>query len=289
MAHPGDVRPEDVRTELTDILGQVVGSAPDDVVDRATLKDLGVDSLAIVEVADELGRRFGVYLSDETVNSLRTVSDAVDAVVRHDGSGAPRSTTYQAMAAPSPADAAPPDPLASSGSGTYVDTEGRQGAFQRLAWWFVGVGAVVGIVLGLGMAGLIGATGLTSSTDLPPLTAPTTPAPTTATPTPTPTPTADAEETPDPDPTLTIPNTQVAPGERFTLEGAFPALGGGEELQVQVKDPGESWDEFPVTATTRNGGRYRTQIYTSRTGEREFRMAHEASDTSTPAIKVRIG
>ena len=37
---------------------------------------------------------------------------------------------------------------------------------------------------------------------------------------------------------------------------------------MQVKDPGEQWDEFPVTATTRNGGRYLTQIYTSRTGER---------------------
>lgn len=279
------VQTGDVRAELADILGQLVGSAPDDVVDDAALKDLGVDSLAVVEMADELGRRFGVYLSDESVNSFRTVKDAVNAVVRHDGTAAPRSTTYETMAAPTLTDAAPPS---TARRAPEIDSEERKGAFRRLAWWFAGIGAAVGIVFGLGGAALIGATGITSS-DLPPLVAPTTPPPTTATPTPTPTPTADPEETPDPDPTLTIPTTQVAPGERFALEGAFPALGRGEELQVQVKDPGAAWDEFPVTTTTRGGGRYRTEIYTSRTGEREFRMAHEASDTTTPAVKVRIG
>jgi acyl carrier protein len=281
-------QPDDVRDELADILVQLVGCAPEDVVDyRAELKQLGVDSLAIVEMADELGRRFDVYLSDDTVNEMRTVADAVAAVVKHDGARPPRSTPYDAAPPIGPPidDAGPevsPAPIAE------VDPEERRSALRRLAYWFAAVGAAVGIVLGLGMAGLIGATGIGNST-LPPLTLPTTPAPTTATPTPTPTATPDAEETTDPDPTLTIPNTQVKPGERFTLEGAFPGLGSGERLQVQVKDPGETWDEFPVTATTRRNGQYRTQIYTSRTGEREFRMAHLASDKTTPAVKVAIG
>jgi acyl carrier protein len=281
-------QPDDVRDQLTDILVQVVGCAPEDVVDRAELKQLGVDSLAVVEMADELGRRFDIYLSDDSVNAMRTVGDAVTAVVRHDGARATRSTTYQApppTGDPEPGEApvttAPP-PIAE------VDPEERRSTLKRLAYWFAAAGATVGIVLGLGFAGLIGATGISSS-DLPPLTLPTTPAPTTPTPTPTPTASPDEEETPDPDPTLTIPNTQVSPGERFTLEGAFPAIGGGERLQVQVKDPGEKWDEFPVTATTRKGGKYSTQIYTSRTGKRDFRMAHEGSDAKTPAISVTIG
>lgn len=281
-------QPDDVRDQLTDILVQVVGCAPEDVVDHAELKQLGVDSLAIVEMADELGRRFDIYLSDESVNAMRTVGDAVQAVVRHDGARAKRSTTYQA---PPPSS----DPLPGAAPATptpaptvEADPEDQRSAMKRLAYWFAAIGAAVGIVLGLSFAGLIGATGINSST-LPPLTLPTTPAPTTPTPTPTPTPSPDAEETPDPDPTLTIPQTQVGPGERFTLEGAFPALGGGEKLQVQVKDPGEGWDEFPVTATTRGGGKYRTQIYTSRTGKRDFRMAHEASNTNTPAVSVTIG
>jgi acyl carrier protein len=280
-------QPDDVRDELADILVQLVGCTPDDVVDGAELKQLGVDSLAIVEMADELGRRFDVYLADETVNEMRTVADAVAAVVQHDGARPPRSTAYDAAppAGPPVDDATP---TVANAPVAEVDPEERRSALRRLAYWFAGVGAAVGIVLGLGMAGLIGATGL-GSTTLPPLTVPTTPAPTTATPTPTPTATPDPEETTDPDPTLTIPNTQVKPGERFTLEGAFPGLDSGERLQVQVKDPGESWDEFPVTATTRRDGAYRTQIYTSRTGEREFRMAHLASDKTTPAVKVQIG
>lgn len=279
----------DVREQLTDILVQVVGCAPEDVVDHAELKQLGVDSLAVVEMADELGRRFDIYLSDESVNRMRTVGDTVKAVVRHDGSPAPRSTTYQAPPPTTdPVPGAGPEETTALPPSTEVDPEERRSAMKRLAFWFAATGAAVGIVLGLSFAGLIGAAGINSST-LPPLTAPTTPAPTTATPTPTPTPTPDAEATPDPDPTLTIPNTEVGPGERFTLEGAFPALGGGERLQVQVKDPGESWDEFPVTATTRDGGRYRTQIYTSRTGKRDFRMAHEESNTNTPAVSVTIG
>ena len=281
-------QPADVRDQLTDILVQVVGCAPEDVVDHAELKQLGVDSLAVVEMADELGRRFDIYLSDESVNRMRTVGDAVKAVVRHDGARAPRSTTYQA-----PPPTTDPIPGAAPETSTHqrsadVDPEERNNALKRLAFWFGAVGAGVGIVFGLAFSGLIGAMGINSST-LPPLTAPTTPAPTTASPTPTATPSPDPEETPDPDPTLTIPNTEVGPGERFTLEGAFPALGGGERLQVQVKDPGEAWDEFPVTATTRDGGRYRTQIYTSRTGKRDFRMAHEESNTNTPAISVTIG
>ena len=299
MADPGAVGRDDVRAELTDILGQVVGAQPDAVTDRATLEELGVDSLAIVEVTDELGRRFGVHLADDTVNRMQTVGDAVDAVVRHDGTPAPRVSTNAAMAPPSAADAAPPEPEpepqpkdedepVTVHTEPPLDDEERKSAFRRLAWWFAGVGAAVGVVLGLGSAAIIGATGITE-TNLPPLAAPTTPAPSTATPTPTPTPTPDEDATPDPDPTLTIPRTDVAPGERFTLEGAFPALKRGETLQVQVKDPGAGWDEFPVTATTRQGGTYRTQIYTSRTGQREFRMLHRRSDATTPAVQVTIG
>ena len=93
-------QPDDVRDELADILGQLVGCASEDVVDSAELKQLGVDSLGIVEMADELGRRFDIYISDDVVNAMCTVGDAVTAVVQHDGARPPRSSTY---------DAAPPE------------------------------------------------------------------------------------------------------------------------------------------------------------------------------------
>ncbi|RYJ07482.1 MAG: acyl carrier protein [Actinomycetales bacterium] len=106
--------PPEVREQLADILASVVEADPSDVRDEAVLKDLGVDSLALVEVGDELGRRFGVYLTDETVDSLVTVGDAVKAVTQHDGSparGAARTpdamTTIMAAPPAAPRDSEP--------------------------------------------------------------------------------------------------------------------------------------------------------------------------------------
>jgi hypothetical protein len=39
----------------------------------------------------------------------------------------------------------------------------------------------------------------------------------------------------------------------------------------------------------RDGGIFRTELYTSRTGVREFRVTNKASGVSTPSIKVEIG
>ncbi|MRJ77947.1 acyl carrier protein [Aeromicrobium sp. SMF47] len=78
-----------VQDQLTDILVGAVGCHARDVRPGAVLADLGTDSLTLVEVGEELGRRFDVYLSDDTIDSMVTVQDAIDAVVRHDGSQPP--------------------------------------------------------------------------------------------------------------------------------------------------------------------------------------------------------
>ena len=58
---------------------------------------------------------------------------------------------------------------------------------------------------------------------------------------------------------------------------------------MQSRDPGADWEDFPVSLQTREGGRFQTQIYTSRPGEREFRVFHEDSNTASPSAKVTIG
>src|SRR5690606_36648460 len=133
---------------------------------------------------------------------------------------------------------------------------------------------------------VVGATGL-GAADLPPLSRESTAAPTTAAPT-TPAPTASGEA-PREDPTFQVSSATVSPGERFRLKGAFPVLGAGATLQVQVKDPAGDWDEFPVETKTKGGGAYATEIYTSRTGKREFRMYHDESSTASPSAAVDIG
>jgi acyl carrier protein len=267
-----------VLEQLTDILVRVLGCRPEAVTPPARLADLGTDSLTIVEVGEELGRRFDVYLSDDTIDRLVTVGDAVDAVVHHDGSVPPRlgpARTRTTLHAPPP-----PPPRDRS------DDERRSAAW-RLAFWLGVTGAGIGVALGLGGAALIGATGM-DTVDLPPLVQSTTAA-TTATPKPTPTPTPTASSTAVPDPSLEVSSSQVSPGERFMLTGAFPELDEGEELQVEVREGDGGWDDFPITTQTREDGEFRTELYTSRTGERQFRLTHRASKTSTPVVRVQIG
>lgn len=272
-----------VHEQLTDILVRVVGCPADAVTPDATLKDLGTDSLTVVEVGEELGRRFDLYLSDDTIDSMVTIQDAIDAVVRHDGSQPPSGAPSVPKLAP-----APPAPTTEVRDVAPDEAPERRGNTAWFATRFALAGLVVGAVLGLGGAALVSASGI-GSVDLPPIAAPTTPEPTaTSTPTPDPTPTT---ETGEPPPTIDASSTSVSPGERFILSGAFPTSDEGEKLQIEVRDVGEGqeWDDFPIETTTRDGGTFKTELYTSRTGEREFRIKNTATGKTTPSVKVAIG
>ena len=267
-----------VHEQLTDILIRVVDCPADAVVPEASLKELGTDSLTIVETAEELGRRFDVYLSDDTVDSLVTVQDAIDAVVRHDGATSPARSGRVPTTLESPA---PP----------VRDWEHvrRHRVAERMIFWFVVVGVFVGAALGFGGSALVKATGI-GSVDLPPISNPTTAPSATPSTTPEPEPTETTTTESDvPEPTIEASKPQVAPGERFVIEGTFPAAGSGAELQVQVKDEGSDWDDFPIETTTRRGGTFKTELYTSRTGERQFRLLNKETDEATPAVTVEIG
>ena len=166
----------------------------------------------------------------------------------------------------------------------------RRGATSGFFARFALAGVVIGAVLGFGGAALVSAAGI-GDADLPPLSAATTPTPSA---TPTPTPTTATTSTPGvPPPTIEVSSSNVSPGERFVLSGTFPTSDEGEQLQVEVRDVDDDassdWDEFPIKTTTRDGGEFKTELYTSRTGEREFRVTNKDTGKSTPAVKVAIG
>lgn len=151
--------------------------------------------------------------------------------------------------------------------------------------WLVVIGAAIGVFAGLFVAAGLTVSGVTRA-NLPPLAQPTatatpTPLPTTA---PTPAPTS-AE----PKPSLTTDSERVPPGERFPLRGRIPGVAKGTSLQVQVKDGSSPWDDFPITTPARAGGKFETVIYTSRTGDRKFRLIDKASGKKTPTLHVTIG
>lgn len=265
----------EILEQITDISVRVLGCDAQDVTPSTRFSELGADSLTIVEIGEELGRRFDVYLSDDAIDTMRTVRDAVSAVTALVGTEAPASQRV-------PAAATTPDSVVPT-------TEHTKRRALGVAGWMAVVGVLVGSLIGFGTSAMVSATGL-DEIDLPPINATTAaPTPTETTPSPTPTPTAAETDDPDPEPTLNAEKDQVAPGERFVLSGAFPALGEGAELQVQVREKGTDWDDFPITTTTRADGRFKTELYTSRTGAREFRLLDEESGDTTPTVKVQIG
>lgn len=262
---------------------QVVDCAPGAVVPTARLgKDLGVDSLSMVEVCEKLGQDFGVYISDEAINSMVTVDDAVHSITDHDGSQAPPAA---------PGRTAAPAPAAQTLFGD-ISPDDLQ-AKKRHAWLLAARMAAAGLAIGLVLAfvgvALINASGIKDIE--PPSAAPTTSAPeaTTAPPKPSPTATPSPTEETEAPPTLAAEPTSASPGEQIVLEGTFEEAGDGATLQVQIKDPGTEWDIFPVTTRTGTYGEFRTIVRTTRTGERQFRLLDTATDKTTPAVTVTIG
>ena len=280
--------PAEIREQLTDILGKVADVPTESVRDTAVLKDLGVDSVASVELGEGIGRTFDIRLSDEAINEWRTVGDLVRTVQREEAAQANRAEPV-----------APP---------TLTDEE-RTGAFKQLAIFFALIGAGLGIVIGIGAAALLTSSGLDGGS-LPPIGTPVIPtalgtasASATATGSSgsgfTPPPFNGDEDKPTPSATptdvratsarLRATPTDVAPGERFDLEGALPDATPSESLQIEMRQTGSAWESFPVTAAANPDGTFKTQIYISSAGEYIFRVRSRAASAVTPPVTVRIG
>lgn len=256
--------PEEIRPQLTELLGQIADTPAEAVRDTAALKDLGIDSVAIVELAEGIATTFDIRLLDETVNEWRTVGDVIRSVHRGDSFLA----------------SLPPPEL---------DDPERVGAFKQLAVVFALIGAGLGVVIGVGAAALLISSGLDGGS-LPPISAPDGPNPAatdTATtspfgPGPEPTP-----STPATDASLTLTPALVSVGEEFRLTGRLPSTRPGEELTIEWREDGGTWTAFPVTATANPDGTFGTRIYIGSPGERQFRV-RSSSGSATPAATVRI-
>ncbi len=69
---------------LQSIVAEQLGVDQEQVVREAEfVADLNADSLDMVELVMSLEEEFGVEISDEDVESIRTVGDAVDYVEEH--------------------------------------------------------------------------------------------------------------------------------------------------------------------------------------------------------------
>ena len=261
--------PEEIRPKLTELLGQIANTPADAVRDTAALKDLGIDSVATVELAEGIALTFDVRLSNETVNEWRTVGDVVRSVHRGE--------SFLATL--------PPPQLS--------DPE-RAGAFKQLAVVFALIGAGLGVFIGVAAAALLLSSGLDRGS-LPPISSPDVPTPVTS-PTATTNPSGDGGSSPTTSPTsaaptgdasLTFSPAAVNAGEDFQLSGRLPSAGEGETLIVEWREDGGPWAPFPITVTARADGTFESRVFIASPGERQFRVRSDAG-AATPTATVRI-
>ncbi len=73
--------PEEVRQLIIDELSQLADLKPEEIKSEATLEDLDIDSLDLVELAQIIEERYDVRLEREDFKDVTTVGAAIEAII----------------------------------------------------------------------------------------------------------------------------------------------------------------------------------------------------------------
>ncbi|MDO5677131.1 MAG: acyl carrier protein [Propionibacteriaceae bacterium] len=74
---------EEIRAGIAEVVNDINGNAVEDVtMDKSFVDDLGVDSLSMLEIINDLQDKFDMEIPDEDAKNLKTVGDAVAYIER---------------------------------------------------------------------------------------------------------------------------------------------------------------------------------------------------------------
>jgi acyl carrier protein len=83
------MEPTMITIKVKEIIGKITGIAPDSIADSAAfVDDLGLDSLAILEIAIDVENEFKLRATEEELQSIRSVQDSVSLILQHTGTQA---------------------------------------------------------------------------------------------------------------------------------------------------------------------------------------------------------
>lgn len=78
------MEPSAITAKVKEIVAKITGCSVDSIPDSATfVDDLGLDSLAILEIAVDVENAFKIRASDEELQTIRSIADSVALIQRH--------------------------------------------------------------------------------------------------------------------------------------------------------------------------------------------------------------
>lgn len=71
---------EDTLQKVVEIIAEKLSISQENITENSTFKDLGADSLDIVEMIMSFEETFGIEIKDEDAEKIKTVGQAVDLI-----------------------------------------------------------------------------------------------------------------------------------------------------------------------------------------------------------------
>lgn len=71
---------DDTQQKVTEIIASKLSTPQENIKLSSTFKDLGADSLDIVEIIMNFEEAFGIEIKDEDAEKIKTVQEAVDLI-----------------------------------------------------------------------------------------------------------------------------------------------------------------------------------------------------------------